>query len=115
MNVKQAKAEGLEFTGAWERYYNKADMVKEAAEIRKTYKCRAVVVSDNGGWGIYADQKYRDLKELEHSEQVLELLPKRLEAIHLEYKKDIEAISAYQTKLESRIKEIKDRWAAPEV
>ena len=64
MNARQARAEGLSFTGVWERLHKRADVAKEAKEIRKIYKCRAVVVNKQGGVAVYADEKYFDLQYL---------------------------------------------------
>lgn len=64
MNVRQARAEGLSFTGVWERLHKRADVAEEAKKIRKNYKCRAVVVNEQGGVAVYADEKYFELRRL---------------------------------------------------
>lgn len=77
MTGKQARAEGLSFTGVWERSCNRKYAAEEAKEIREKYKCRAVVVSDQGGVAVYAEEKYFALQRLNDLEGRLRCFPFR--------------------------------------
>ena len=72
MNEQQAREQGLEFTGAFG--YDKPKLTAEAAELRKQYKCRAVLVTvkpsplsrghHGTGWSIYAEPKVREVNRM---------------------------------------------------
>lgn len=75
MNARQAQAEGLSFTGVWEQSYDRKYAAEEAKKIRQKYKCRAVVVSEQGGVAVYADEKYFALQRLNDLEGGLRCIP----------------------------------------
>lgn len=75
MTVAQARAEGLIFTGIWERDYRRNEVRAEAKKIREKYKCRAVLVDEEGGVSVYADRKYETLQRLETLECRLNNIP----------------------------------------
>lgn len=57
MNEKQARQEGLQFTGKYARFYQKELVTQEALRIRKL-GFRAVTVESKSGFSVYASTEY---------------------------------------------------------
>ena len=64
MTVRQAQAEGLSFAGCWVRDYERVEARETARHIREDLKCRAVLVNEEGGVAVYAEEKYFELQRL---------------------------------------------------
>jgi hypothetical protein len=63
MNLKQARKEGLQFTGHYESYSNSETIKQEAKNIRTDakklgYSVRVVMVDEGHGISLYADKEY---------------------------------------------------------
>lgn len=110
MTKNQAYDQGLSFSGSWERPWNRHLATEEAKEIRTKYKCRAVVVYDDGGYGIYVDQKYWDLRHLEDLERELSYWPTTITKLKDKYKKDLAEAEARQECIVAKIAEIKTNY-----
>ena len=70
MTEKQAREEGLYFTGMWVQHWDREraeQYKKRAADLRKKYGIRLVQVKDGNGWSYYADENY-DLVAHENEE-----------------------------------------------
>ena len=72
MNKRQARAAGLEFTGHYERWYDRDKLKTIAAVIRKLYKCKVVMVDEEGGTSLYADDKYRAINGIRDEKRLLD-------------------------------------------
>ncbi len=99
MNERAARREGLEFTGFYESHYMKTKVKERAAEIRKNYKCRAVLVDVGSGVSVYADRSYFNQTRLESIEKQLENMPARKQAIYDKYLADLEELCNSEDKL----------------
>lgn len=112
MTRRQAEDQGLIFTGRytsrpWER---EEYCVKFAAEIRKKYKCRAVVVPEENGWSVYADEKYEYLKRLEECEVALRNIPIELDRLHNKYEQDVAGVQAKEIALAAEAEAIRTKY-----
>ncbi len=110
MNERQARAEGLEFTGCWVRNYERVEARESAKYIREKYKCRAVVVNEQGGVAVYADKKYFELQRLNDLECRLKLIPCQRQRL-LEQLAELEAD---EKKLSEQIAEIENKYGIVE-
>ncbi len=106
MTVKQAKAEGLTFTGCWVRNYEREDARDSAKYIREKYKCRAVLVNEEGGIAVYADEKYENLKRLE----TLECHLKNIPAARQRLLEQLAALDEEESRLTEKIEEIQQMY-----
>ena len=96
MNEKQAKSEGLSFTGTYiGNYKDNQQRVKEEAKRIRDLGFRAVVVTEASGKSVYADQLYFNHIGVIKAEQELGGIENRKQYIKQEYEK--------------RLKEIEDR------
>lgn len=107
MTEKQARTEDLVFTGIWERNYNRNEAKKMAKEIREKYKCRAVLVNEDGGVSVYADKKYDHLKHLEHLECMLQNIP----AARKKLFEQLVEVDEEENKLKEQIAVIKNMYS----
>ena len=106
MTVRQATQSELYFTGIWERDYNRARAKASAKEIREKYKCRAILVNEDGGVSVYADKKYENLKHLEH----LECLLKNIPATRQRLLNQLAELDEEENRLTEKIAEIKGMY-----
>ena len=114
MNVKQAEAQGYEFTGIYTRYNE--DTKERAKAIRqKGYKAVTVTVPDSPysrgtigrGYSVYAEKRYGWDKSIV-------ILEKRLSNIGMEkmrawerYQKELEEIMADKLNIEKQLIDLK--------
>lgn len=103
MTVKQARTEGLVFTGCWVRNYEREEARDSAKYIREKYKCRAVLVNENDGVAVYADKKYEDLQRLEELEGRLKLFPVKRQRLF----EQLAELEEEEKRLNEKISEIK--------
>ena len=81
MTTRQSQQQGLTFTGIWERNINRNKAKERALEIRRKYKCRAVLVNEDGGVSVYVDKKYNDIQHIERLEAKIRFIPNKKEAL----------------------------------
>lgn len=111
MTAKNAMAQGLVFTGCWTNAYWEKDMcTKRAAEIRKKYKCKAYVCTDDGGWGVYADEKYDDMQTLERAELFLARIPGELHRAQEKFDTEVAEIHKREISYANTIATIKNKY-----
>lgn len=110
MTQKQAYAEGLHYTGISEIRWSKEPLTKRAAEIRKKYKCRAVIVNCGEWPGIYADEKYWELTRKEDAEQILSHIEERKARALEEYKKALAEIENDEINYKKVIEEVNEKY-----
>lgn len=106
MTVTQAQTNGLIFTGIWERSYNRNVAKERAKQIRQKYKCRAVLVSEDGGVSVYADEKYSELCYLETLESMLNNIPNRKQKLL----KELAALEQEEKEMREKIAKIKSLY-----
>lgn len=94
MNKRQAYAEGLRFTGHYERWYNRDKVKNIAAVIRKLYKCRVVMVEEDGGVSLFADGKYDAIKGIKGEQWYIDNEASQLQKAREEYEQKITAITS---------------------
>ncbi|MCA1800137.1 MAG: hypothetical protein LC687_00820 [Actinobacteria bacterium] len=94
MTERQAQQEGLRYTGIWERPWNSDKAKERAAEIRKKYNCRAVMVSQGRGVSVYAEPAYGIKQQAESAQRILENVQARKDAAYASYLKEVENIEA---------------------
>lgn len=94
MNKKQARAEGLNFTGHYERYWERDKIKNIAAVIRKLYKCRVVMVEEEGGISLYADAKYDAIRGIRDEQRIIDNAEVRIQRAKEEYLKKVEEITS---------------------
>jgi len=93
MTERTARQQGLSFTGVYERSYNRDVAKTRAAEIRKEFKCRAVLVEANcGGVSVYADDLYRIRYNAKTMQAKLDAVEARKAKAEMEYNKAIQLI-----------------------
>lgn len=116
MNKKQARAEGLNFTGHYERYWEKDKIKNIAAVIRKLYKCRVVMVEEEGGVSLYADAKYDAIRGVRDEQRILARVNDELKRAQERYEEEITKITSradcarsYIAAQEERFPEIKGK------
>ena len=64
MNEKQARAEGLQFTGCYQsKYKGDLNIVREEARRIRSLGFKAITVDGNGGKSVYAEPAYFAAKE----------------------------------------------------
>ena len=107
MTVRQARAEGLTFTGCWVRDYERAEARESAQHIREKYKCRAVLVNEEGGIAVYADEKYENLQYMESLECRLNNIP----AARKRLMEQLAELDEEENRLEEKIAEIKNMYS----
>lgn len=94
MTERTARQQNLEFTGVYESSYNKDKAKSRAAEIRKQYKCRAVLVDKGHGVSVYADEAYRIRKTAEEASNRLAHIQTRKERAYEAYLAELAKIEA---------------------
>ena len=106
MTVKQAIAEGLTFTGCWVRSDERIEARESAQYIHKKYKCRAVLVNEDGGVSVYADKKYEQLRYMEALECRLKFIPAAREKLV----EQLAELDEEERRLSEKIAEIKELY-----
>lgn len=101
MTERQAKRQGLNFTGVYERSYNSDKAKMRAAEIRKEYKCRAVLVTTDGGVSVYADDSYHIRYQAESVKTRLSGIENRKKRAYDKYLEEIKEIEADEAKYQN--------------
>lgn len=107
MTVKQARAQGLTFTGCWVSADDRIEAKESAQHIREKYKCRAVLVNEEGGIAVYADEKYEKLKYMESLECRLNNIP----AARQRLLEQLAELDEKENRLEEKIAEIKNMYS----
>lgn len=92
MNKQTAIAEGLRFTGHFERSFNVEKLKNVAKAIRKLYKCRVCMVSVDGGYSLYADERYSSIKILESALRTVNQEKAAKEHIMARYQKELDEL-----------------------
>jgi len=112
MNKTTAINQGLDFTGIYERFYNKDIVKAKAAAIRKKYKCRAVVVDDDGGCSVYADKIFCLSESIGRLEKTAEQYHPRRERLKQKFEDALKELDQDEQKTLLKIteyeKELKD-------
>lgn len=106
MTVKQAQTNGLIFTGIWERAYNRVVAKERAKQIREKYKCRAILVNEDGGVSVYADEKYSKLCYLETLESMFKNIPNKRQKLL----KELEELEQEENQMREKIAQIKSLY-----
>ena len=101
MTEKQALSEGLHFTGIYDSA-DKYELKKRASEIRKKYKCRAVLVD---GDSVYADRKCEVNVVATSFKNQLSAIEEKKFNLRTKYWKDLKAIEDHETKMKAYLKE----------
>ena len=116
MNKRQARAEGLHFTGHYERYWEKDKIKNIAAVIRKLYKCRVVMVEEEGGVSLYADDKYNAIRGIRDEQRIIDRAADEILRAKEEYEQKVakikdraECAKSYISAQEERFPEIKGK------
>lgn len=94
MTERTARRQDLQFTGVYNRTWDSDKSKARAAEIRKKYKCRAVLVNAEGGVSVYADAKYfaaRTAEDMKNRLAQVEAKKKRAHKAYLAAIAEIEA------------------------
>ena len=94
MNRRTAEAQGLIFTGHYDRWYNKDKIKNVAAVIRKLYKCRVVMVEVEGGVSFYADEKYRAIEGIRDERRYITRETEEMQRAREAYEKKIAEIAS---------------------
>lgn len=113
MTSKNARAMGYEFTGYWtnREWEKEENIILPAIEIRKKYKCKVYVCTDKGGWGLYAEPRYRELQELERGEHIVSnQIPKELDLALQEYEAKVAKIKEREASWLTYINKIKVKY-----
>lgn len=106
MTVKQARAEGLTFTGCWVRNYERSEARETAQYIRQKYKCKAVLVNEEDGVSVYADEKYENLRHTEDLECRLKNIPAARKRLY----DQLAELDEEESRLSEKISEIKEMY-----
>lgn len=122
MTSRAAEQQGLVFTGHYERFWDKEKIKNIAATIRKLYKCRVVMVTEEGGYSLYADDKYQ---AYEHARDMLGRLNRapatraRIEEKYqnelIEHAKSVKYAEDQLTEIRAKYPELSDVTDIPEV
>ncbi len=107
MNQSQALSQGLECTGIYERYWNKDEVKARAAAIRKEYKCRAVVVEEDGGYSVYAGEIYRLTNTIKRLESRTKDYPNRERRLKQKFDDDMNGLKREELKTKHTLDEYK--------
>lgn len=94
MTERTARQQKLDFTGVYENNFDRDKAKKRAAEIRKQYKCRAVLVDKGHGVSVYADETYRIRKNAEEAANRLAHIQTRKERAYEAYLAELAKIEA---------------------
>ena len=111
MTRNEAERQGLYFAGIYELWYDKEKVKERAKIIRTKYKCRAVVVKEDNGYSVYAENKYRDLICLELCENKLLYMDSRKRGLLERYQKELKELEEEENKLKEKINNIKGRYS----
>lgn len=103
MTERNARAQGLEFTGVYERSWNSDVAKQRAAEMRKQYKCRAILVNVDGGVSVYADKSYRIQRQIEQYETQLAQVEDRKQALREKYEAELAEIDKKAAEMQAYI------------
>jgi len=122
MNENDAIARGYQFTGEYERIYDKDKLKAKITTIRKSgYKCVMVVNRASGyersgekkgqitGYSIYADQKYHDDKRRQEIKNRLAQIPANKNYAKKRYDEKLAEIEAQEQSLLARLKELESK------
>ena len=106
MNKQQATNEGLYFTGMYESQWEheKVERLKlRIKNIRKEYKCRIVLVKEEGGYSAYADEKYSDIEIMKSYHTQLYYIESRRKRAEERYQKEMQEIAKDEERFTSFI------------
>ena len=111
MKEYQARNEGLSFTGIYEWAYERESLKVRAATIRKEYKCRAILVPDEGkrGLSIYAGQEYFDAKRIEVLTIMTSGYSKKLNKLREKYEQELQDLEEDQEKKLLELSNLKEK------
>ena len=109
MNQSQALSQGLECTGIYERYWNKDEVKARAAAIRKEYKCRAVVVDEDGGCSVYAEDIYNLTKSIERVEAQVKNYPNRKRRLKKKFEDEMDELKREELRIKDALAEYKQQ------
>jgi len=88
MNAKQAKEEGLMFTGHYSQ--NKEEIKNTIKILHKEYpKARMMIISECDGYSIHVDAVYRAYQTKENTERAINQKDFTIESITKEYNERI--------------------------
>jgi hypothetical protein len=116
MNERQARANGMEFTGSYER--NRADLAFTVKDLKKRgYKASIVTVPDSPlsrgtigtGYAIYAEHQYFVDKDIRMLELKLSHIEGRKVTALEKYKAELLAIDLDDTEMHAALAEMKRR------
>jgi hypothetical protein len=111
MKEKQAVFEGLQFTGIYERSYNREVAKERAKKIRKEYKCRAVLCeTSSGGVSVYAGLEYFAVKQYDNNMKTLEAIPRRRESLRKEYEANLAELDKQEQRLLEKNEKLKKKY-----
>jgi len=92
MTERTARQQGLEFTGVYERSFNRDKAKERAANLRKQYNCRAILVTADGGVSVYAEPAYRVKRNAEEAANRLAQIQTRKERAYEKYMAEVAKI-----------------------
>lgn len=93
MTVKQARKQGLIFTGTYETGEDAQKAVEEAKCIRKL-GFRAVTIQKDGGKSVYAEKAYMDYETAQVYKGRLKFIPLRKQQLLETYERELKELEA---------------------
>jgi hypothetical protein len=106
MTEKQARQEGLMFTGSY-LSWKKEEIKNDAAEIRKQGFRAVVVITSGGGYSVYAEKKYFTYRRIKDIEMHLSNFGEWKKRAYDEYQKRLKEIDDKIKRLQDELVTLK--------
>lgn len=110
MTKRQAREEGLIFTGHYENYFERNKLKTIAQILRKLYKCRVVMVEEECGVSLYADEKYDALHRLEYVQNMLKHEAKCRAEVEERYRQELKELNNKYDNFRSEVEAISEKY-----